>query len=118
MRTAQNLNQNPILRCWLNGTSSIRRNQTISLYSFDAMGTGLVRQFDRLGDEKIQMQVLGQKNKVSSEDRFFSTLSATTLFLCFFSWIPCKNRHRPRKIFPTAPWFYRTDWSCSAKISN
>jgi hypothetical protein len=37
---------------WLNGTSSMRWNQTISLYSFDAMGTNLVRQFDRLGDEK------------------------------------------------------------------
>jgi hypothetical protein len=42
----------PILRCWLNGTSSIRWNQTISLYPFDAMETDLVRQFDRLGDEK------------------------------------------------------------------
>jgi hypothetical protein len=41
-----------ILRRWLNGTSSMRWNQTISLYSFDAMGTNLVRQFDRLGDEK------------------------------------------------------------------
>jgi hypothetical protein len=41
-----------ILRCWLNGTSSMRWNQTISLYSFDAMETDLVRQFDRLGDEK------------------------------------------------------------------
>jgi hypothetical protein len=30
----------------------MRWNQTISLYSFDAMGTVLVRQFDRLGDEK------------------------------------------------------------------
>jgi hypothetical protein len=30
----------------------MRWNQTISLYSFDAMGTDLVRQFDRLGDEK------------------------------------------------------------------
>ena len=30
----------------------MRWNQTISLYSFDAMEKVLVRQFDRLGDEK------------------------------------------------------------------
>ena len=30
----------------------MRWNQTISLYSFDAMAKYLVRQFDRLGDEK------------------------------------------------------------------
>jgi hypothetical protein len=29
----------------------MRWNQTISLYSFDAMAKDLVRQFDRLGDE-------------------------------------------------------------------
>lgn len=63
----------------------MRWSQTIPHYSFDAMETSLVRQFDRLGDEKNQMQVPGQKNKVSLEDDFFSTLKLQRRFPGFFS---------------------------------
>jgi hypothetical protein len=84
MTTAQVSDQNPILRCWLNGTSSMRWNQTISLYSFDAMETDLVRQFDRLGDEKEKMQVLGQKDKVFQDGCFFSSLLNETRIVRVF----------------------------------
>jgi len=62
----------------------MRWNQTISLYSFDAMETDLVRQFDRLGDEKEKMQVLGKRTKFSRMAVFFSSLLNETRIVRVF----------------------------------
>jgi hypothetical protein len=48
------------------------------------METDLVRQFDRLGDEKEKMQVLGQTDKVFQDGCFFSSLLNQTRIVRVF----------------------------------